>query len=99
MRRDPHPGRNDLSASTSARPLPGGLRPAKRRLPHRGWRLGKLIVSHCIQGTGAQPIDHAFINDADGYRYTGVAILARPWRRNRHGERLRGPALVIGWRQ
>lgn len=69
------------------------------RLPFRGLRLGKLIVSHCIQGTGAQPIDSALITDADGYLYRGIAILARPWRRNRYGERLRGRALVLGWRR
>ena len=67
-------------------------------MKNRGFRIWKLILSYCTQGTGAPPIDRAWINDAEGYRYSGIAILARPWRRNQHGERLRGLAFVVGWR-
>jgi hypothetical protein len=67
-------------------------------MKNRGMRLWKLIFTHCTQPTGAQPLDQAWVTDADGYRYTAVAILARPWRRNQYGERLRDRALVIGWR-
>jgi hypothetical protein len=71
----------------------------RRGYPYRARRLGRLIVTWCRQGSGAPLIDHAWTVDREGNRYTSRAIHLRPWRKNRHGERLRGPALVIGWRR
>jgi hypothetical protein len=73
---------------------------ATERLPWKGHRVGRLILTTCRQGSGSPIIDDAFTHDADGNRYVSKAILLTPWRRkNRHGERPPMRALVIGWRE
>jgi hypothetical protein len=74
-----------------------GVAPA-RAFPFRGWRIGRLIVTTCRQASGAPVVDDAFINDREGNRYEGWAILLTPWRKNRYGEHASQRALTIGWR-
>lgn len=72
----------------------GGM--AERR-GFKGHVFGRLIVTWCRNGEGAPLLDDCYVTDAEGRRYTGKALsLVR--KRNRYGERLRGPALVVGWR-
>lgn len=69
-----------------------------RRFPYKGYRWWKLIVTWCRNGAGAPLVDDAFVNDREGNRYAAKAVsLVR--RRNEHGERVPGPAFVIGWRR
>lgn len=72
---------------------------ALRGKPNAARVLGPLIVTTCMQGTGAALLDDCFVGDVEGRRYHGKALHLRPWRRDRYGERLRARALVVGWRE
>ena len=64
----------------------------------KGYRVWRLIVTTCRQPTGAPLVDDAYVNDAEGHRYTGKSILLTPWRKNEYGEHARQRALTVGWR-
>ena len=72
---------------------------AAKRLPYKGRRLGRLIVTTCHNGAGAPIVDDSFIHDQEGNEYVGKSILLTPWRKNEYGERRRQRALTIGWRR
>jgi hypothetical protein len=72
---------------------------AERQHPYRGWRIWRLVVTTCKQGTCRRIVDQAWTYDHDGNRYESVAIILRPWRRNQWGEYPPQRALVVGWRQ
>ncbi len=55
-----------------------------------GW-----IISWTYQGNNAPLVDSCVVIDKDGNRYQGWAILLTPWRRDRHGQSLIQPALVV----
>lgn len=69
------------------------------RLPYKGRRLGRLIVTTYHNGTGAPIVDDAFVRDQEGNEYVGKSILLTPWRKNEYGEHRRQLALTIGWRR
>lgn len=70
-----------------------------QRLPFRGFRVGRLIVTTCRQASGAPLVDDAFIHDREGNDYVGKAVPLRPWLRNVYGERVGQRALTVGWRR
>lgn len=70
----------------------------RRSFPYRGRRLGRLILTSCRQAAGAPVFDKAWTHDREGNRYTSLAILLTPWRKNRYGEHERQRALVVGWK-
>jgi len=63
----------------------------------KGWKIGKLILTTCYQGSGAPFIDKAFITDSEKNHYEGYAVLLNPWKRNRYGESLIQKAFVFGY--
>lgn len=70
-----------------------------RRLPFKGHRFWKLILTTCRQPTGAPVVDDAWINDQEGHRYKGKSILLMPWRKNAYGEHAAQRAFTVGWRE
>ena len=71
----------------------------KQQFRFKAWRIGRLLLTHCNQALGAPIVDYAFSRDIDGNNYRGRAILLKPWRKNKYGEHLPQPALIIAWRQ
>jgi hypothetical protein len=69
------------------------------KLPYKGRRLGRLIVTSVRQPTSRRFIDGAWTHDADGNMYVSKTFLLTPWRKNTHGEYVRQKALVVGWRR
>lgn len=65
----------------------------------RAWRMGPVILTTCIQGSCRRIVDRAVTVDREGNRYQSVAIILRPWRRNRWGDYQMQRALVLGWRK
>lgn len=63
-----------------------------------GARLGRLVVHVIRNCEGAPLVDDAWLATEDGRRFGGKC-LSLVLRRNRHGERLGGVALFVGWRQ
>lgn len=65
-------------------------------MPLKSYKLGKLIVTTCYQGSGAPFIDKGMTKDLLGNKYPSRIILLTPWRR-RSGQSEVQRALVIGW--
>lgn len=65
--------------------------------PYRALVFGPLVITWIRQGAGASFVDKCWGSTLDGRRYSGRAIHLQPWRKNRHGDRLMAPALVLGW--
>jgi len=57
--------------------------------------LGRVVVTTCMQGSGAPVIDRATVHAKTGQHFRGWAVLLKPWRR-RTDATVRSRALVIG---
>jgi len=66
-----------------------------KMIGHRGFVLGRFIVTTCKQMLGAPIIDRCSGRTSDGDFYDGYAIHLSFWRKNQYGERRAGQALVL----
>jgi hypothetical protein len=69
------------------------------RLPFRGIRIGKFIITTCTQPTGAPIIDDSFTHDQEKNEYISKTILLTPWKKNKYNEHVSQRALTIGIRR
>ena len=58
---------------------------------------GRLCPTTCMQAAGAPFIDSCTAQDEKGNTYKGVAILLKPWQRDKWKQSLVQRALVVAW--
>ena len=68
-------------------------------LKNRGLQIGRLMLTTCNQAAGAPLMDSCTTRDQAGNVYHGKCFLLKPWRKNKWGEHLPQPAMVIAWRR
>lgn len=65
---------------------------------HRGHEFrGLVLLTTSNASAGGHLVEHAWSNTSTGRRYQGLQLRLTPWRRDRYGDYLAQPALVVGF--
>ena len=71
----------------------------EKKLPYKGRRVGKLLVTTCRQPTGSPFVDDGWAHDQEGNDYNAKVIVWPFGNKNKYGDRNRRRGFVVGWRK